>query len=330
MNILVIKQTSLGDVLHASGHIRALKECYPESRLVLLTAITSADVYRHSPWVDELILIDRYGIKKNWYRKPIWAAKEMFATMSRVRSYQFDLAFDMQGLAKSVIFLYGARAGKKYVKGNWLGLEGFRNKSLHAIQEMNQLLTVAGVPANDTHMEFITSDGEKKTIDGLLEKFNPVDKPVLIISPFSRWPSKDWPLVSYLKVCEAVSDDYQVIFTGADDRKAEIDQVLRTMKSRIPVNLAGELTLLEFAELCSRATLLVTGDSFPMHLAGAVQTPVIALFGPTDENKVGPLGKRDRVIRVPDCDICDRKNCPRYCLARLGSAEVIESINTLQ
>ena len=326
MNILVIKQTSLGDVLHASGHIRAIKKFYPGSRLVVLTATTSADVYRHNPWVDELILIDRYGIKKDWYRKPIWAASEMWAIMAKVRSYRFDLAFDLQGLVKSVIFLYGARAGRKYVKGNWLGLEGFRNKTLHAIQEMNQLLLVAGIPANDTHMEFITSDEEKRVVDRMLGNCNSASKPVLIISPFSRWPSKDWPLGNYLEVCNAVSNNYQVIFTGSADRKAEVDRALTTMKGRSPVNLAGELTLLEFAELCSRASLVVTGDSFPMHLAGAVQTPVIALFGPTDESKVGPLGEQDQVIRVAGCDVCDRKNCPRYCLARLGSEEVVDKI----
>jgi ADP-heptose:LPS heptosyltransferase len=326
MNILVIKQTSLGDVLHASGPIRAIKKCYPGSRLILLTATTSADVYRHNPWVDELILIDRYEIKKNWYRKPLWAAREMWATMAKVRSFRFDLAFDLQGLAKTVIFLYGAHAGKKFVKGNWLGLAGFRNKTLHAIQEMNQLLAVAGIPANGSSMEFITSDEEKTAVDRLLEKFNPDGKPVLIISPFSRWPSKDWPLENYLEVCKAVSNNYRILFTGSADRKAEIDQGLTTIEDQRPANLAGKLTLLELAELCSRASLMVTGDSFPMHLAGAVQTPVIALFGPTDESKVGPLGERDQVIRVSGCDICDKKNCPRYCLARLGSAEVIESV----
>jgi ADP-heptose:LPS heptosyltransferase len=326
MNILVIKQTSLGDVLHASGSIRAIKKCYPGSRLVLLTATTSADVYRHNPWVDELILIDRYGIKKNWYRKPLWAVREMRATMSKVRAFRFDLAFDLQGLAKTVIFLYGAHADKKFVKGNWLGLEGFRDKTLHAIQEMTQLLAVAGIPSDGSSMEFITSVKEEAAVDRLLEKFNPGNKPVLIVSPFSRWPSKDWPLENYLEVCNAVSGNYQVLFTGSVDRKAEIDQGIAKIKNRCPVNLAGELTLLELAELCSRASLMVTGDSFPMHLAGAVQTPVIALFGPTDESKVGPLGERDQVIRVSGCEICDKKNCPRYCLARLGSAEVIESV----
>lgn len=328
MNILVIKQTSLGDVLHASGHIRAIKKHYPHSKLFLLTANTSADIYRHSPWVDELILIDRDRIKENWRRKPLWAIKEMMRLRSKVREYKFELAIDFQGLAKSVFFLYGAKAENKFVKGNWWGLKGFRNKNLHAIKEMDALLRVAGIPASDTTMEFAIGDDDRLSVARLLLKINPENKPILIVSPFSRWHSKDWPLKNYMAVCEAVSNTYRVVFSGAPDRKIDIDRAM-VESCQNAVNMAGRQSLLEFAELTSRASLMLTGDSFPMHVAGAKQTPVIALFGPTDENKVGPLGAQDRVIRVSGCDVCDKRNCPRHCLSRLGSDEVIRMINEL-
>ncbi len=327
MNILVIKQTSLGDVLHASGHIRAIKKHYPNSKLFLLTANTSADIYRHSPWVDEFMLIDRDGIKKNWRKKPVWAIKQMMRLMSEVRQHNFDLAIDLQGLAKSVFFLYGAKAENKFVKGNWWGLKGFRNKNLHAIKEMDQLLQVVGIPTRDTTMEFAVGNDDKLSVDRLLLKINLENKPILIISPFSRWPSKDWPLKNYMEVCEAVSNTYQVVFTGAPGRKIHIDQGIEDGHCQSAVNMAGAQSLLEFVELTSRASLMLTGDSFPMHVAEAKQTPVIALFGPTDENKVGPLGHRDRIIRVPGCDVCDKRNCPRHCLSRLDSDEVIHMIH---
>ncbi len=331
MNILVIKQTSLGDVLHVSGHIRSIKKHHPRSKLFLLTANTSADIYRHSPWVDELILVDRDGIKENWRKKPMWAMAEMMRTMSQVRAHQFDLAIDFQGLAKSVFFLYGAKAENKFVKGNWWGLKGFRNKNLHAIKEMDQLLQVAGIPTTDTSMELAVGADDKWAIDQLLLKINPERKPMLIVSPFSRWPSKDWPLENYMQVGEAVSNTYQAVFTGTPDRKMHIDQAIadggRQMIINGAVNLAGALSLLEFAELVARASLMLTGDSFPMHVAAAKQTPVIALFGPTDENKVGPLGARDRIMRAPGCDVCDKRHCPRHCLSRLHSDEVIRAIN---
>ena len=331
MNILVIKQTSLGDVLHASGHIRAIKKHYqkqcPGSKLFLLTANTSADIYRHSPWVDELILVDRDGIKENWRKKPMWAIKEMQRTLSKVRQHKFDLAIDFQGLAKSVFFLYSAKAENKFVKGNWWGLKGFRNKKLHAIKEMDQLLQVAGIPTTDTTMELVVGNDDKLSVDRLLLKINLENKPILIVSPFSRWPSKDWPLKNYMEVCEAVSNAYQVVFTGSPDRKIQIDRGMEDGCCQSAVNMAGAQSLLEFVELTSRASLMLTGDSFPMHVAVAKQTPVIALFGPTDENKVGPLGERNRVIRAPGCDVCDNRHCPRHCLSRLDNDEVIRMIH---
>lgn len=326
MNILVIKQTSLGDVLHASGHIRAIKQHYPNSKLFLLTANTSADIYRHSPWVDELLLIDRERIKHNWRKKPQLAIKEMMRLMGKVRQHKFDLAIDFQGLAKSVFFLYGAKADNKFVKGNWWGLKGFRNKNLHAIKEMDQLLQVAGIPTKDTTMEFVVGDDDKHSVERLLLKINPDSKPILIISPFSRWHSKDWPLKNYIEVCAAVSDTYQIIFTGSVERKNCIDRAIEKGGCQSVVNMAGALSLPEFAELTGRASLMLAGDSFPLHLAGAKQTPVIALFGPTDENKVGPLAPHDRIIRAPGCAVCDKRNCPRHCLSRLGSTEVIPLI----
>ncbi len=331
MNILVIKQTSLGDVLHASGHIRAIKNQYPDSHLVLLTATTSADIYRHNPRVDELILVDWYGFKQNWYRKPLWAVNKMKNALTRVRKRKFELAIDLQGLGRSVLFLYGARAERKVVKGRWWGLQSYRNKQLHAIKEMDNVLSVAGIAVGDTSMEFPAGEYAAAVIDDLLLEINPRSKPVLLISPYSRWPAKDWPIDNYMQVGNAVSDIYQVVFTGSPERKQDIDQALTSARCEESVSVAGELSLPEFAELTGRASLMLTGDSFPMHVASAKKTPVIALFGPTNEAKVGPLGdrpeNRGRVIRAPDCHVCYRKHCPHYCLSRLNPAEVIRAIH---
>ena len=308
MKILVIKQTSLGDVLHATGHVRAIKQAFPNSELALLTATSSADIFRHNPWVDRMILVDRYRVKKNWWRRPGWSYRHMRDVMTQVRKERFDLAFDLQGLAKSVLFLYGARAEKKYVKGNWLGLKGFRDKRLHAITEMDKVIALAGVKGLDTSMEFARSNHEVAHIDRLLKTLNPAGKPIVIASPFSRWQSKDWPLSRFCSLAEAVAGEHLVLFTGAKERASEVEEQLGTMGQADIINLLGTLSLLEFAELASRATLMVCGDSFPMHVASACGTPVIALFGPTDDRKVGPKGGDHQVIVAPDCMRCDRKN----------------------
>ena len=333
MDILVIKQTSLGDVLHASGHVRAIKQQFPHSRLVLLTANTSQDIFRFSPWVDETILVDRYGVKANWYRKPVWAFREMYRVMKAVRRYEFDLAFDLQGLAKSVVFLYGARAKKKFVKGRWLGIQGYRNKHDHALDEMDKVLGLAGVSTTDTRMELHGGPDAARRVDQLLADTESVRAPRILLSPFSRWPSKDWPLDNYLDLARELEDRMEgaltVYLTGTPGDGEKIETALTTKALSQTNNLAGRLSMLEFFELLSRADLLVTGDSFPMHAAVAAHTPVLAMFGPTHESRVGPRGASHTVLRAPECRICDRKNCPEKCLARISVSEVADRVVNL-
>ncbi len=329
MKILVIKQTSLGDVLHSTGHVRAIKQRWPESRLVLLTASGSLDIYRHNAWVDDIILVDRAAVKKRWKREPGWAIRHMTDVMHQVRRHRFDIAFDLQGLAKSVVFLYGAHAHRKFVKGRWPLLRGFRDPALHAIEEMDGVLALAGIEGVDTSMEFAVPEADRRSVDALLEEINPGDRPILLVSPFSRWASKDWSLDSFIAVGAALADSFRVVITGAPDRAGEIDAALDgPVRGRV-VNLAGRLSLTEFAALVGRSRVMLTGDSFPMHVAGACGIPVMALFGPTDESRVGPRGPASRVIRAPGCRRCDRANCPRRCLDRISTDSVVSGIREM-
>ena len=139
MNILVIKTTSLGDVLHSTPHLRAIREQYPAAHITLLTATASAGIYRHNPVVDRMVLFDHARFKQLGLRSPVAALRLIRDTMAKVNDRDYALAFDLQGLLRTVIFLYGARAGRKFVKGRWPGLGGFRDKQLHAIDEMTQV-----------------------------------------------------------------------------------------------------------------------------------------------------------------------------------------------
>ncbi|MGI9310838.1 MAG: glycosyltransferase family 9 protein [bacterium] len=330
MNILVIKQTSLGDVLHSTGHVRTIKENFPHARLTVLTASDSADIYRANPWVDALILFEHDRLKRI-RRRPLRAARHIAEVIRQVRAQRFDLAFDLQGLARSVVFLYAARAARKYVKGRWLGLGRFRNRALHAIAEMDGVLARAGLTVTDTSMELFTFDAERAHIDAVLARCNPDGKPLLLFSPISRWRSKDWPLSRYVEVAAHLGDGVAVAFTGAAAARARIDEALSRWSSHhadvaAPINLAGTLSLAQFAELAARAELLLGGDSFPMHAACAQHTPVIALFAPTDEAKTGPAGGGHEVIRAPGCARCDRPDCPRQCLAKLDAAVVAQRV----
>lgn len=327
MNVLVIKQTSLGDVLHATGHVRAIKRQYPHCHLTLLTADTSAGIFRHNPYVDEIIEFERYRVKRQWWRRPAWTLHHLGEVMAAVRARRYDLAIDLQGRWKSVLFVYGARARRRFVKGNWPFVAGFRDRELHALDEMAKVLELAGIDAGDVAMELFTPPAARERAAALLEEAGLGGRDYLVLSPFTRWPSKNWPLDDYAALVRALPADVVPVVTGAGTDRAAVEEFLSRLPADAVVNLCGVLDLEEFAALVEGARAMVSGDSFAMHLAWACRTPVVALFGPTAESRVAPTDGPRAVLRADvDCRICYRRRCPRRCIDAIGVHEVLDAL----
>ena len=330
MNILVIKTTSLGDVLHATPHLRAIKKNYPDAHLTVLTAISSAEIYAHNPYVDRLVLFDHARFKKLGLRSPRELMILIKQTLAEINDREYALAFDLQGLLRSVVFLYFAHAKHKFVKGRWPGLGGFRDKQLHAIDEMTQVLAAADIAVGDTYMEFARApeitDRLQKIMraqghENLLQP--PAGRGFIVISPFTRWVSKNWPLDRFTQIASRLSGEYTVLITGTAGDRDAITASLKTVSGTEKIgNFAGQLSLAELAELMSHAALVISGDSFPMHLATAVGAPLVALFGPTDERKTGPRSDNSIVLRPAECGRCDKPDCVRACLGQITVAQL--------
>ena len=127
-------------------------------------------------------------------------------------------------------------------------------------------------------------------------------------------------------------EDVRLVFTGDSEHRAMIQQGLQNIDSKRVINLAGTLTLSEFSELTSHAPVVLTGDSFPLHVAEANHRPIVALFGPTDESKVGPLGAATVVLRSKnvDCVRCYRRtSCPKACISHISPEQVYEALQTV-
>jgi|GEM_PF-181814 len=331
VNILVIKETSLGDVLHATGHLRTIKENFPHSKLTVLTAQSSSDLLQYNPHVDTLLLLEKDRVKRDWLRHPWWCMGHIFWLIRLIRATHFDLAFDLQGLLKSVFFLYVANADRKFVKGRWWFVQRFHHPELHAIEEMNGVLKMAGLHVGHVDMEIRTSSHEVSVIERLVKRINPDKKKMVLISPFTRWPTKNWGRSNFQRLLEQLPNDQDlvILLTGMKGEEEAMAQLLPHVPSSRIVNLAGQLMLLELVELMKQVHLVVTGDSFPMHLACALHRPVVALFGPTDERRIGPLDCLSVILRSSQkCRRCyQRYQCQWDCLKSLDVGLVFQEIN---
>ena len=297
MNILLIKQTSLGDVLHSTAQVRSIRERFPDCRLTILTSTTAQDIYRHNPHVDRIILFDRYQVKQNWWRRLDWVVRHIVETLREVRRESYDLVLDLQGRWKSVIFLWGARTSKRFVKGRWWFASRFHHPELHALEEMNGVLELAGLGQGGQKTEFFTSATEKRMVKEKLRQHSLEGRRWILCCPISRWPTKDWPLENYDDLAGRLPDDVILVFSGSAKDREEIRLALAPLAVSRVVILDGDLSLSEFAELVNQAAAVLTGDSFSLHVAAAYGRPTGALFGPTDEARVGPIGDSTVIVR---------------------------------
>ncbi|MBL8992211.1 MAG: hypothetical protein JNM63_02650, partial [Spirochaetia bacterium] len=328
--ILIIKQTSLGDVLHSTAALKILKREFPKSQITVITDKGSSGIFSSNPSVDKLILTDFAHWEKTWWKRPLATLREIRKSFRETRKERFDLAYDLQGLFRSVAFLYAARAANKWVKGNWPFLGGFRSKHLHAVHEIRSVLEVSGVNTFAAGTELAISSKDRASADKILGRFRRRNRPVVLVSPFTRWPSKDWSTERFAGLIALLQKDFQVLVTGSSADREKSQSLLPAGHSpKTVLDLTGKLSLGEFGAVLEKSDLLISGDSFPVHAASALQKPVVVLFGPTDERRVGPMGTSFRILRSPRCAICYNRTCPKRCLDDIHPNEVLRAAKEL-
>ena len=152
------------------------------------------------------------------------------------------------------------------------------------------------------------------------------ENPSAAMSAYSL-ADQNWPISQFATLADQLSDG-QVVFSGSPEDRSVIEQAIARDGNRASINLAGRLSLIEFFALVAGSDVVITGDSLPMHVASAFDRPLVALFGPTNEDLVGPRNTSARVIRADmDCQRCyRRRRCPRACIAAIPVDEVCSAI----
>ncbi len=334
MHILLIKQTSLGDVLHCTPAIHALRSHFPNAKITLITDEIAEPILEGNPHLDRILTVNwyRYEIhpKKNWtlFSNAIKRALHVF---KEVRKTKWDLVLDFQGLFKSMVYLYGVSSPLKATTKRWIGVRRMFANDIHAIDNYLALVRLFDIPTPYSFMEWYVSPSEKKRALEILTnaQLDPLSHRILCISPFTRWKTKDYPLDQYTDVIR--------YFINADPtRNRVLLSVLEQDKKRIESLLAlpGVVPLIgsirELAAVLEHVHVCLCGDSFPMHLACAMCTPLVALFGPTKTRRVGPVSPNYvEVLQAEGCMClgCYQRQCDHHsCMKELSPWMVFESV----
>ncbi len=324
--ILIVKLSSFGDVIHALPTLEALRAAFPEGQITWLVEAAYAPLLTGHPALDEVWPVPRVRFGHQVGREELL---RLLRLVRRVRASPFDLVIDLQGLLKSAL---------------WVALaKSFRKVGYDRTRELSYLALTERIPPYDPeahavwrYLHVARHLGAPPTLPcfrlgltpALPDSLVPPDRPLAVLHPGARWPSKLWPAASWARLADWLIREkgLTVIITGSAGDRELATHIAAAMQERAR-NLTGRTSLAELAGIMQQARVAITADTGPMHLAAALGTKVVALFGPTAPWRTGPFGEGHRVVRLElQCSPCFKRRCPEpRCLTGL-SPDAVQAV----
>jgi heptosyltransferase-2 len=314
----------VGDAVMTTPALRAIRRGFPAARITMLVKPWVAPVYAENPHLDALMAYDAGGRHRGWTGK--------MRLVRDLKSRGFDAAVLLQN-AFEAGFL-AAAAGIPVRIG--YDTDGRRLLLTHPVRRPPKrgrahqtgyylgLLKDTGAPAVDRRLELVLSDEDRRGAEALLRRLGvDRDAPVMGVNPSAAFgPAKQWPAERWTLLARRIHRrwDVPVLVFGAPADRA-LGEAVATAAGKGVASTAGRTRLGEAMALVERCRVFVTNDSGLMHVAAALETPLVAIFGSTDPGATGPWSRRSRVVAADiDCRPCLRARCP------LGHAHCMEGI----
>ena len=330
MKILLIKQTSLGDLIHSTLAIEAVKAQYPAAEIHFMVDRACAFAVENNPHIDKFFYYDQQDHFKRLRKNKFSAFKiagEILSELKKIRQHKYDIAIDLQGIERSAFFLYFCKAKKKFVKGKKPFLKGFKNASKddHALAELKGTLKLAEIDCDDFFPKIYLHEASSESLNeklpkDYLEALNDSQKKLCVISPYTSWKTKDVRVKTWLASAEVIAEkeDSYFVFCATPDKEEELQKELdehlpEKLKGRV-LNFAGKTNIQELLSLIGRSDLVMASEGATGHMASALDTPLCVVFGPTKPSRVGPWGDKAKVIQSPDaaCLGCYKRKCDEW------------------
>ena len=323
--ILLIRLSSLGDIVLTTPAIRAVRAHFPDAYIAMLVAKQSAEILRENPYLDEIITFDRLAKNKD--------TGEMLRIIRRLRERKFTMAIDLQRKFRTEMLMYFSGAAERIGKGRFCTVRVPEQGNKHATAHYFDLLHAAGIPAEDQRLELFLSESER--LDAA-QRFDTagVNNGELTVGlfPGAGWKLREWMPERFAAIGDRLVQHFNanvLIFGG--QKETELVQTVVDLMSARAIPFAGNLQVRELAACIEKCDLFLTNDTGPMHIAAAVGTPTVSLFGPGNHIRFQPLGDLNQTIRydVP-CSPCKQftdKCKDNICMKGIGVDEVWESVS---
>ena len=331
-NILLIKMSSLGDILHSLPFAAALRGRFPHARITWLVHPQFAGFLPDPPVIDEVIYFDKVKFNKMSLCDKLHYFKEM---RQLLHSKHFDLVIDLQGLFKSAVLaaISGCdnrigycemREGSKFISRPITGA----HKSDHVIERYLDVARYLGAEVEEIEFPLPDLTKESQAVAEKLQKKG-LNGDYVVMVPGARWETKVWPPENYAKLAEMlITAGTSVVLAGGPDDAPKGEAIAQKCKSAKLINLIGQTSLRELAALIKGSSFYISGDTGPLHFAAALKKPLIAMYGPTKADRTGPYGSdNSKVIISPaKCAGCLKKHCSDWhCMYDITPEMVFET-----
>ena len=298
-SIVIVKLSAIGDVLHALPAVVALKRSFPDAKIGWAVEGRAADVLAGHPAIDHL-----FRLQRGWLKSP----KAVSAFRQQVRSYNADVTFDMQGLFKSMVgtMLSGARIRIGYSKPesreqSWLAYtRSVRPLASHVVDRHCELLSPLGVSPESIEFQMPEWPVSRSRVQAWLEEMQ-FQRPPIVLNPGAGWTSKLWPLERFAAVARNIQKIHglqSLVVWGGSEERVMAEKIVAASEGA--ARMAPPTSLQDLGEVCRLSRLCISGDTGPLHLAAALGTPCVGLFGPVPASRNGPYGSQHVTVEPPE------------------------------
>ena len=327
---LIVRLGSLGDVVHGIPVAAALRQEFPAARIDWMVDPRYVELLDLVKGIDRRIAVDPRAIKHGTGRQ------KFRETLRELRKSDYDAVIDLQGLLKSAMLARSVR-GRKTI--------GFPRR--HLREPLARLFyTAAPDPGDATHviyknlallvplkvedrrLRFPLEIPRTSTVLQIAERFEP--NGYALINPGAAWPNKQWPPERFGEVASAIARDFgwrSLVLWGPGEQEIAHSVVAASGGA---ADASPPTTITDLVGVARSARLMISGDTGPLHIAGAVGTPIVALYGPTQPERNGPWGLYDIAIsRVQQCSCVYERKCRKTerCIDDIGVAEVMSAVH---
>jgi len=334
-NILIIKPSSLGDIVLALPALTALHKSFSDANISWFIRPEFAPLLKNHPFLTEIILFDRKFLGKAWYNPRAFAS--LLSLIRRLRRSKFDVVIDLQGLFRtaSLAWLTGCKKRFGMAKAREFA-HIFYTHNLLQEQDCIHLVDyylkmVQAIGASDVGVQFVLPQDPvaADSISRLLTSYSIDPDDYAVFVPSSAHSDKCWPIECFAALADKISSriGLSIIAVGTVPEKGTIER-LRSLANVPIANFAGRTSLSELIALLKAAKLVVSNDTGPGHIAAALGTPLVLIFGRSNPLRVGPYKRSNCVVAIePDSRGLQRNSTnPKHDIRAVTTDDVYQKV----